>query len=266
MATREHSPAGAPIWVDLLTSDADRARAFYGELFGWEAPEGSAEFGGYASFTKAGVQVGGLMPKQPGMEAPDGWSIYLSTPDAAKTVAAATEHGGGVIVPPMAVADLGVMAIVTDPTGAAIGMWQPGTHTGFGLVAEPGAPGWFELFTRDHPAAVAFYRDVFGWDVHLVSDTPEFRYATYGEGEAAYGGIMDASAFLPDGVPAHWSVYFATADTDATLAQATALGGTVLQPGEDTPYGRLGIAADPTGAIFKLIGPNISAPTPPAAS
>jgi predicted enzyme related to lactoylglutathione lyase len=157
------------------------------------------------------------------------------------------------------------MAVVTDPTGAAIGMWQPGTHTGFGVVAEPGAPGWFELHTRDHATAVAFYRDVFGWDVHVVSDTPEFRYATYGEGPAAYAGIMDASAFLPDGVPAHWSVYFGTADTDATLERATALGGSVLQVGEDTPYGRLGIAADPTGAVFKLVGPNASA-TPPDAS
>ncbi|EIV94744.1 VOC family protein [Frankia sp. QA3] len=259
MPTRENIPAGAPCWVDLMTSDAAGAKAFYGELFGWEAEESAPEFGGYTNLTRDGVRVGGLMPKQPGMDAPDGWSVYLSTPDAEKTVAAATEHGGGVIVGPMAVADLGVMAVVTDPSGAAIGMWQPGLHSGFGVVAEPGAPGWFELLTRNYAAVVPFYRDVFGWDVHVVGDTPEFRYSTFGEGDAAYAGIMDASGFLPDGVPAHWSVYFATADTDATLERAAALGGSVVLPAEDTPYGRLAAAADPTGAVFKLLGPNVSA-------
>jgi predicted enzyme related to lactoylglutathione lyase len=64
---------------------------------------------------------------------------------------------------------------------------------------------------------------------------------------------MDASAFLPDGVPAHWSVYFGVADTDAALAKIVDLGGSILQPAEDTPYGRLATATDPNGAIFKLV-------------
>lgn len=266
MVIRDSFPAGAPIWADLLTSDPAAATAFYSELFGWAAGESSAEFGGYTNFTRDGALVGGLMPRMPEMEAPDCWSIYLATPDAEKTTAAAAEHGATILAPPIAVGDLGVMAVVIDPTGAAIGMWQPGSHTGFGVVAEPNAPGWFELFTRDHPAAVAFYRDVFGWDIQMVSDTPEFRYATHGEGDAAYGGIMDAGAFLPEGVPPHWSVYFGAPDTDATLAKAVELGGSILQPGEDTPHGRLGIAADPTGAVFKLVGPNHVPLTPPAAS
>jgi hypothetical protein len=45
------------------------------------------------------------------------------------------------------------------------------------------------------------------------------------------------------------------ADTDAALAKVTELGGTVLAPGIDTPYGRLAAAADPAGAPFKLVGP-----------
>ena len=64
---------------------------------------------------------------------------------------------------------------------------------------------------------------------------------------------MDASAFLPDGVPAHWSVYFGVDDTDATLAQIAELGGSIVTAGEDTPYGRLATAADPTGRSFKLV-------------
>ena len=64
---------------------------------------------------------------------------------------------------------------------------------------------------------------------------------------------MDGSAFLPEGVPAYWSIYFAVEDADAALAKITELGGSVVRPAEDTPYGRLAEAADPTGANFKLI-------------
>jgi predicted enzyme related to lactoylglutathione lyase len=68
-------------------------------------------------------------------------------------------------------------------------------------------------------------------------------------------GIMDASAFLPEGVPAHWSIYFGTADTDATLAKVVELGGSIVEPATDTPYGRLATAADPSGIQFKLLQP-----------
>jgi predicted enzyme related to lactoylglutathione lyase len=153
----------------------------------------------------------------------------------------------------MDVSEQGTMALVTDAGGAAIGIWQPGLHRGFGVLAEPGTPAWFELLTRDYDVSVEFYRQVFGWDTHVASDAPELRYTTLGEGESQAAGIMDASAFLPDGVPAHWSIYFGVEDADAALAKIVELGGTIVQPAEDTPYGRLAQAADPTGALFKLI-------------
>ena len=69
-------------------------------------------------------------------------------------------------------------------------------------------------------------------------------------------GVMDAADFLPDGVPASWSVYFGVADTDVALSEIVALGGEVLMGAEETPYGRLATAADPTGAVFKLVAPS----------
>ncbi len=79
-------------------------------------------------------------------------------------------------------------------------------------------------------------------------------------GEDWLAGIMDASGFLPDGVPAHWSVYFGVDDTDAALAKIVDLGGSILMAAQDTPYGRLATAADPTGAQFKLVAPNEDMP------
>jgi hypothetical protein len=86
-----------------------------------------------------------------------------------------------------------------------------------------------------------------------MSDTPEFRYTTLGEGDDALAGIMDGSQFLPEGAPAAWSIYFGVEDVDAALERVVELGGSVVRPAEDTPYGRLAQAADPTGTLFKLV-------------
>jgi predicted enzyme related to lactoylglutathione lyase len=242
--------------VDLTSSDPARARDFYCPLFGWDAEEPNPEFGGYFNFTRQGSRVAGGMASEPGAPVHDVWSIYLATDDAAKTVDAAAASGSQVIVPAMPVGELGTMAVVLDPGGAAIGMWQPGLHPGFVKVYEPGAPSWFELYTRDYRGAVAYYREVFRWDTHEASDTPELRYTTLNHGEEQLAGIMDATAFLPEGSPAQWVVYFGVEDADAALATVAKLGGTVVQPAEDTPYGRLAEARDPLGAGFKLIANN----------
>lgn len=253
MPQRDTAPVGAPCWVDLFTSDPDASRAFYEQLFGWTSEDAGEELGNYITFRKGGLPVAGAMRNDGANGMPDLWSVYLASDDARKTVEMAEANGGQAILAPMDVRDLGSMAVVTDAGRAAIGIWQSGTHHGFEVLGEPGTPTWFELHTRDYDASVQFYREVFAWDTHSQSDTPEFRYTTLGEGGDQLAGIMDASAFLPEGVPAHWSVYFGVADADAALVRIVELGGSVLQPAEDTPYGRLAQAADPTGAAFKLV-------------
>jgi len=250
---RDVAPVGAPCWIDLSTSDPDKSKAFYGELFGWIAEDAGEEYGGYINFSKDGLPVAGGMRNDGQSGMPDRWSVYLASENAPATVDAAGSNGGQVVVPAMPVMELGTMAVVTDPGGAAIGIWQPGLHKGCGILAEPGTPSWFELHTAAYEASVKFYRDVFKWDTHVAGDSPEFRYTTLGEGDGRLAGIMDASSFLPAGVPASWSIYFGADDTDKTLAKIVDLGGSIVQPAEDTPYGRLATATDATGALFKLV-------------
>ena len=253
MPKRDVAPVGAPCWIDLSTSDPDKSKAFYGELFGWNAEDAGEEYGGYINFSKDGLPVAGGMRNDGQSGMPDQWSVYLASENAQATVDAAASKGGQVVVPAMPVMELGTMAVVTDPGQAAIGIWQPGLHKGFGILAEPGTPSWFELHTAAYEASVEFYRDVFKWDTHVAGDSPEFRYTTLGVGEGQLAGIMDATAFLPAGAPASWSIYFGTDDTDKALARIVDLGGSVVQPAEDTPYGRLATASDVTGALFKLV-------------
>jgi predicted enzyme related to lactoylglutathione lyase len=254
MTIRQNVPAGAPCWVDLMSSDIDRSLAFYGDLFGWTSEAPAEEFGGYRNLLLDGEPVGGLMahnPEVPPM--PDVWSVYLSVADAASTVEAAKAAGSDVIVDPMAVGDLGVMAVITDAGGAVIGLWQPAEHRG-GVVATDGAPCHWELWTRDYDGSLDFYERVFGWDPITRNEMPGFRYATLDVADGESAGVMDAASMLPEGVPANWSVYFAVADVAKTLARVEELGGRVVVPAEETPYGVLATASDATGATFKLRG------------
>ena len=253
MTKRDSAPIGAPCWIELSTTDTDKSRAFYEGVFGWTSESAGEEFGGYINFSKDGVAVAGCMANDGSNGMTNFWLTYLSVDDAKATCDAAAANGGQVFMDGMDVGELGTMAVVADPGGAAIGTWKPGTFTGFGVLDEPGAPSWFELHTGAYDASVEFYRKVFGWDTHAMSDTPEFRYTTLGEGEGQLAAIMDASTFLPKGVPAHWSIYFGAADTDASLSRIVDLGGSIVMPAEDTPHGRLATAADPTGALFKLV-------------
>jgi uncharacterized protein len=254
MTTRDSAPIGSPCWADLWTSDVEGSRAFYSTVFGWESEEPNAEFGGYFMFTRHGIPVAGGMGDMGDMKADNRWKIYLDTDDIDKTLLVAEAAGAQIISPAMPVADLGIQAVLVDPTGAHLGTWQAGTFPGFTVLGEHGAPSWFELHTRDHAAAVAFYRSVFHWETDVVSDSDEFRYTTMrdprGEGELA--GINDARAFHADDEPSAWSIYWEVDDVDATVAKVQSLGGSLASEAQDSPYGRLATVTDPAGAMFRL--------------
>jgi predicted enzyme related to lactoylglutathione lyase len=250
--TREGAPLGAPCWIDLATSDLDRAQQFYGAVFGWTFESAGPEYGGYVNAFKDGQPVAGLMYNDPQHHSPDGWTTYLHTSDVNATLAAATAAGAVSCVPPMEIKDKGHMALLTDPSGAFFGLWQPIGHQGFNVVGEAGAPVYHQLTTRDFAKALDFYREVFGWQTETVSDTDEFRYATaLFDGEALLG-VMDGTRDLPDGVPSNWFFFLGADDVDKTVQQVKDNGGSVIRDAEDTPYGRLAAVADPTGAGFNL--------------
>jgi hypothetical protein len=254
MPTPKPIPLGAPCWIDLMTDDAAGAQVFYGELFGWTAEASGAEYGGYITYSLDGKAVAGGMQNDGTSGWVNGWSVYLATDDAQVTVDKATASGAQVIVAPMEVPQQGTMAVLLDPGQASVGVWQPAEHKGFQVMAEHGAPAWFELHTRDYAAAVAFYENVFGWDTHVASDSPEFRYTTFGEGEDQHAGVMDDTVFGPDVPPPHWAVYFGVEDADKAVARIGELGGSVLRGPDDSPHGRLAEVADPTGVAFRIVG------------
>lgn len=252
MVTRQSAPLGAPNWIDLTTSDLERAQQFYGAVFGWTYETGGPEYGGYVTASVDGNVVAGLMSNDPQWNAPDAWTTYLHTADADATVAAAIAAGGGNCGGVMDIPAKGRMAMMTDTTNGFFGIWQPGGHEGFALFNEAGAPVYHQLTTSDYAKALDFYRTVFGWTTQTVSDTDEFRYSTASFDGEELLGVMDGTAFIPEGTPSTWTTFFGADDVDKTIELIVANGGSVVRAAEDTPYGRLAAVADPTGAGFNL--------------
>ena len=148
--------------------------------------------------------------------------------------------------------DAGRMALVADPTGAPLALWQPRAHHGADVAGEVGAFCWSELQTRDRAAAAPFYQDVFGWRAEAPFGASA-SYVRWCCGEQAVGAMVDMPDEIPLQVPANWLVHFGVSDCDDAMARAAALGGVTLVGPAETPAGRVGVLSDPAGAVFAVV-------------
>lgn len=239
-------PEGTPSSVELSAPDLAAAEAFYGPLFGWTFDRAPAEMNHYTTALLHGRPAAAFNPPIPGTHTKPGWLTHLSTQDAAAAVERATAAGAQVLLAPLPVMEFGTLAVLADPLGAVFALWQPGTNIGAGIVNEPGAVTWNEHMSGDLPAAQEFYRALFGYH-YADLDSPEMPYATFDLGEREIGGMGGGAE------TAEWVVTFAVADTDAAVATAQRLGGSVFYPPEDSPFGRVAGVTGPFGERFYLI-------------
>lgn len=247
MPTRDSAwPAGTPCWIDYGATELDGAKQFYAELFGWAWSGGEAEFGGYLNALKDGLQVAGFGPLM-GEGGSPSWTTYFATDDAAATVGRIRDAGGTVIVEPMEVGPLGTMVVALDPQGTTFGLWQSGEHTGVQRYNEPGALVWSDAAVDDPQTAQSFYTAVFGFRWEAMEGMEP--YATFGIGGDPLGGLSGVSPGLPRG----WSTCFAVSSTDGAVAGVESGGGKVLQPAEETEFGRFAVLEDRWGASFAVM-------------
>lgn len=249
-----NAPEGTPNWIDLGVPDVERAKAFYGPIFGWEFQDTGAETGHYNLCLLRGESVAAVM-KNPDENAADfWWDVYFAADDCDATVARVTDAGGEVVEPPMDVMDLGRMAIVRDPQGAQFGLWQGRAHIGSAYVNEPGSLVWNEVVTPDPKAALDFYAAVFGHrgEAMPAEEAGGMDYTVLKRPDGRYiGGVMGE----PGAGGASWQSCFAVADADEAVRLVREGGGAVDQEPVDSPYGRFASVRDPFGARFQVMKP-----------
>jgi predicted enzyme related to lactoylglutathione lyase len=255
MGKRERYEPGTFCWVDLATTDPAGAKAFYGELFGWEAEDVPAgEAGTYTMLRLDGDEVCALYEMETerrDMGIPPHWFSYVSVDDADAIASRARELGGTVHGEAFDVDGDGRIAVVQDPTGAMLGAWQPRAHIGARRVNDPGCFTWNELQTRDPETAADFYARLFGWESEPIKQNGSLVYVTIKNAGFRNGGMMPMTEQHGD-APSYWLTYFTVPSCDAAIEKVRGLGGEVLAGPMNIGAGRIAVVSDPQGAAFAL--------------
>jgi predicted enzyme related to lactoylglutathione lyase len=254
---RSHAspPPGIPCWVDLAAAEEPAARAFYSTLFGWDCyvKRDPATINlRYAIATNSGLQVAGLY--QAASDQPTGWMVHLAVANTVTTAEWVEHLGGTVTQGPVDIPDRGSILHAVDAGGTPVAFWQLPPDWAFGTDL----PGMFtgaDLNTRDGASADAFYSRLFDFTCQQIGDGridyAEWRLERmpvlyrYALGERYHEPLMP-----------HWMVYFdvePARGADAVAGHAIMLGGDVVTPPFDTPFGRTAVLRDPGGAVFSII-------------
>jgi predicted enzyme related to lactoylglutathione lyase len=275
MSERDRYPAGVPCWVETLQPDVQAALDFYGSLFGWEfAGPGSMPGdrpGQYFVARVRGRDVAGIgsLPHRRDLPRPI-WMTHIRVTDADEAAERVKIAGGSLRDGPRDALPAGRLAVVADPAGALLCVWEAIAREGAQLVNESGAWALSSLRTADPAGSKVFYGSVFGWQPETMgaqgSDVTLWRLPGY------VGGVPDQTAPLDTvgimapipnyGPPgAHWSVDFWVDDVHATADHAADLGGRVIVPSYEAPGFSRAVLADPQGAVFTVTR-QIASPDP----
>jgi uncharacterized protein len=252
MGERSQYTPGTFSWTDLTTPDQEAAKAFYSGLFGWEITDTPVDdTTSYSMAALDGKPVAAISP-QPQQQRENGvppmWNSYITVDDADAAVERARQLGADVHAQAFDVMTAGRMAVIQDPQGAYVLVWQPRDHIGAGVVNAPGALSWNELGSPDMEASARFYGDLFGWTTSPMEGDMPYLVVKNSDGHSN-GGIRPP---MPPGTPSFWLVYFAVGDIDGAVAKVTELGGAVLGEPTDIGIARIAVVTDPQGAVFAL--------------
>ncbi len=246
-----HHNIGRVVWREIMTDDTDRAKGFYGELFGWkfeDMPMGDMTY----TIVKLGDRgLAGLM-KKPMPEAPAAWLSYVSVKDADLVAKTAAAEGGTVVVPPTDIPEVGRFTVFVDFAGAAVAALK-GESQGPPMPERPGVHDfrWEALSTTDVERATAFYAKVFGWQ---KKEAPAPGMTVLGTEANMVCDVQKAQ-----GIPPNWSTFVVVEKIEAANERATKLGGKVLMPRIEVPnVGIIAMIQDPTGAVLGLFQPNMT--------
>ena len=246
---------GRFVWFDLMSTDQEGSLKFYRELFGWNVSRIPVEgMGNYCLLRLGDVGVGGVVPLKDPKGIPSHWVGYVTVQDLDAAVIKIPELGGGLIVGPTEIPEVGRFAIAADPDGA---LFAPFTSANSAIVENDrpplGAHCWSELMTPDPVASVKFYEELVGWN-HIVKDTSIGKYTVVRRGDKDTAGMIQLppeANYLPQ-----WIHYIHVSDVDDSSRKVLELGGKLSIPPTDlAQLGRFSVVTDPYGATFALFTP-----------
>jgi predicted enzyme related to lactoylglutathione lyase len=246
MGERTSYPPGTFSWAELATSDADAAKSFYTKVFGWEyrdnpIPDGSV----YSTALREGKDVAALFAS----EQPPHWNCYVTVESADAAAARAGELSATIAMEPFDVMDVGRMAVIIDPVGAALCLWEPKSSIGASLVNTPGSMTWNDLITPEPELSARFYGDLFGWTTQEVEGGSGYRVIR--NGERTNGGMMPLDPRM-GATPPNWMPYFGHEDVEQLVTEVADWGGQVFNGPMKMVQGTIAVLGDPQNAAFAV--------------
>ena len=125
MSEKKKQPIGSIGWRDLTVENADEVRDFYAAVTGWSVHE--TDMGGYADYTMMGEDgepAGGVChARGSNADMPPQWLMYVVVANLETSLSETTKRGGEIVVPARGLMG-GKMAVVKDPAGAVIALWE----------------------------------------------------------------------------------------------------------------------------------------------
>lgn len=251
-----HKP-GTFSWTDLATPDPEAAKEFYTQLMGWTTLDISIdEESNYTMLQYKGHDVAALYQmseEQQDAGVPPHWAHYVTVSSIDEASIRAEELGGKLLMEPFDVMESGIMAVIQDPSGATLALWEPKKGIGASFINETGSFCWNELATWEPEAANEFYTRLFDWESTLVDSEAPGDYWMFMNGESPVGGMLEMNEEWGD-LPSHWMIYFAVDDCDERAELVKELGGQVHHGPADIPnVGRFAVVQDPQGGAFMII-------------
>ena len=112
------------VHVELTTTDVAKAKDFYGKLFSWKMEDMPMSEGPTYTIINVGEGTGGGLMQNPMPGTPSMWMAYVNVDDIKAATKKAASLGANVMKDTTEVKDMGWFSIITDPTGAVLGLWQ----------------------------------------------------------------------------------------------------------------------------------------------
>lgn len=240
---------GKLVWVDLVTTDPQRAVAFYSTVFDWQ-PHYFADKN-YIELSHNDRVVSSVVSYDDDeAEAGDArWLVSISVTDVDAATQNAVNGGGAILEAPTDLPNRGRYSVISDSQGAVLMLLRAtgGDPTDDSRSLNEWA--WAELWTNDIEGAVDFYHALAGYDAMRIPDADGGERVLLGTDGKARATVIP----LPwDDVEPNWIPYIPVASATDTLQRIVDAGGTVLEKTGGDELVAVAIVMGPTGGVFAI--------------
>jgi hypothetical protein len=249
----ESTDFGRFVWYDLMTPDTEVSKRFYTTVLGWGTRVDRPLMGiegqpPYTMLTAGDAPIAGIVPVSE-----QSWLGYVGVANVGRSAMQANDLGGKVLFEPHDIPRVGRFAVIEDPQGAAIAVFQglEGSPSSQPVTPKPLEFSWRELATTNWRAALDFYRAMFGWERIRESDMgSRGAYLVFGQRGEPYGGMFDRPPEMPG---AAWCYYVRVDDVREVANKVRQNGGQIINGPVEVPGGEwIAQCRDPSGGIFAM--------------